>query len=533
MGVAMQRRGLLLGAGLGAGMALAAPRQVRAQSRTTLKYIPPVDLSVLDPHFNSAWVTRNHAYMVFDTLYGHNGRFEVSPQMAAGHVVEDDGKRWRITLRDGLRWHDGERVLARDCVASIRRWAARDGYGTTLMQATEELSAPDDRTIQFRLKRPFPSLAAALGKLPTYACMMMPERLAQTDHLRQVPELIGSGPYKFIARERVAGAFNAYERFAGYIPREGALQDWTAGPKQAHFDRVEWTTMPDAATASAALARGEQDWWDSPALDLVPQLKRRSGITVRVTDALGAIVLLRPNCLQPPFNNPAIRRALLAAVDQGTSMLAVSNDAEMTSVPLGMFTPGNMSSDAGMAALTGPRDIAAARRMLQQAGYKGERTVLMAAVDYPAMKAVGDVTNEVMQQLGMNVDYVNTDWGTVLQRRAKMEPVEQGGWSMYVNIQAGIDWLNPALHPSLRGTGTGTGSAPGWPTSERLEQLRAEWFAAPDLPAQQRIAVAMQEQAFQDVPFIPIGRYFQPTAYRSTLTGVLDGFATFWNVRRA
>ncbi len=526
----MQRRALLASL---ATAGLAAPAIVRARGVNTLRYIPPVDLSILDPHFSSAWVTRNHAYMVFDALYGQNGRFEPSPQMAEGHTVEADGLLWRIRLREGLLWHDLTPVLARDCVASIRRWAARDGYGNTLLGATAELSASDDRTIQFRLRKPFPGLIAALSKVPTYACLMMPERLALTDPFKAVPEIIGSGPYKFLAGERVPGAHNAYARFAQYLPRASGTPEWTAGPKVAHFDRVEWTTMPDAATAAAALSRGEQDWWDSPALDLVPLLKKRSDVSVRVTDAGGGVVLLRPNCLQPPFDNPALRRALLAATDQAVCMQGVSDDPAMTHVPLGVFAPGTpMASAAGLEVFTAPRDLDRVRRMVAESGYKGERVVLVSATDYPAMRAVGDITADVLQRVGMNVDYVVSDWGTVLQRRAKTEPVEKGGWSLYVNLQAGLDWLNPATHPSLRGIGTGPGSAPGWPTSVALEALRLEYFDAPDLAAQQAISARVQQQALIDVPFVPVGQYFQPTAYRGDLTGVLDGFATFWNIRR-
>lgn len=513
------------------GATMAAPAIVRAQSATTLRYIPPVDLGFLDPHFSSAWVTRNHAYMVFDTLYGQNGRFETSPQMVDRHTVENDGLLWKLRLREGLKWHDGESVLARDCVASIRRWAARDAYGGTLMGATAELSAPDDSTIQFRLKRPFPSLPAALGKVPTFTCMMMPERLALTDPFKQIPEIIGSGPYRFLAGERLPGAHNAYSRFAGYQPRQGGTPDWTAGPKLAHFDRVEWTTIPDAATAAAALGSGQQDWWDSPQLDLVPLLRQQPDLTVRVTDIGGSTLLLRPNCLQPPFNNPAIRRAVMWAIDQSEYMQAVASDPASVHLPLGMFTPATpMASEAGMQPLTSQRDFAKARRMLADAGYNGERTVLMAPVDYPAMKAVGDVAADMLKRLGMNLDYVVTDWGTVLQRRTKMDPVAAGGWSIYVNMQAGLDWLSPAVHPSLRGLGTAPGSAPGWPTSARIEALRTAWFDAPDLPTQQRISAEMQVQAFEDAPYMPIGQFFQPTAYRKRLQGVLNGFATFWNV---
>ena len=243
----MQRRAFLAVSAL----SLAAPSLVRAQSQTTLKFIPVLDLAFLDPHWTTALVTHNHGYMVFDTLYGQNGSFTASPQMVAGHSTENDGKLWKLTLREGLLWHDGTPVLARDCVASIKRWARRDAYGEALMQVTDDLSAPDDRTIQFRLSRPFALLPDALGKVGVPMPAMMPERLADTDPFKQITEIVGSGPYRYLANERVQGSRNVYARFDRYRPREGGTPDWTAGPKIVHFDRVEWTTIPDASTAAA------------------------------------------------------------------------------------------------------------------------------------------------------------------------------------------------------------------------------------------------------------------------------------------
>jgi peptide/nickel transport system substrate-binding protein len=252
----MRRREFLAGS----AATLALPAVARAQGSRVLKFIPQSDLTVLDPVWTTAYVTRNHAFMVFDTLYGQDSSYRVSPQMVAGHVVENDSRRWKLTLRDGLKWHDGDRVLARDCVASVQRWGKRDAFGQALLAATDELSAPDDRTIEFRLKKPFPLLPDALGKSPSLMCAMMPERLARTDAFTQVTELVGSGPYRFVASERVPGARAVYERFPDYVPRAEGTPDWTAGPKVVNFDRVEWTTIPDASTAASALRNGEQDW---------------------------------------------------------------------------------------------------------------------------------------------------------------------------------------------------------------------------------------------------------------------------------
>jgi peptide/nickel transport system substrate-binding protein len=509
---------------------LAASAVSRAQSRTTLRFIPQADLSIVDPHFNTAYVTRNHAYMVYDTLYGLNGKLQPSGQMVAGHVVEDDGKRWTLTLRDGLKWHDGTPVLARDCVASIRRWGAKDVYGQTLLSATDSLEAPDDTRIVFRLKYPFPLLPDALGKSGVYMPAMMPERLARTDPGTQVSEVTGSGPFRFLADERVSGSRAAYAKFDGYVPMPAGTPDFTAGPKIVHLDRVVWTTVPDPATAAAALQAGEADWWEYASADLLPLLRRNDKITARVQDPIGQAALLRMNWLQPPFDNPAIRRVVLNAVIQSDYLTAMlGDDTALWHQPMGAFTPGTpLANDAGLSAITAPRDFAALKRQMTEAGYKGERVALIVPTDFPNLKALADVGADMLRRLGMNVDYQAMDWGTLLTRRASQAPVDHGGWSLFFTFSAGADMATPAGQLMMRGTGEKAWF--GWPTDPELERLRDAWFAAPGLADQQQVARELQSRVFQTVPFIPLGQYFQPTAYRKTVHGVLDGFATFWNI---
>ncbi len=529
------RRGVLAAASALALPGLARPGIVRAADRTTLKFIPQIDLAFLDPHWTTANVTRGHGYMVFDTLYGQDGSFTSSPQMLAGHAVDDDGKRWRLTLRDGLLWHDGTPVLARDCVASIRRWAARDSFGGALMAVTDELSAPDDKTVQFRLSRPFPMLPQALGKPTTPSPLMMPERLARTDPFTQITEMVGSGPFRFVADERVPGARNVYARWDKYLPRSGGTPDWTAGPKIAHFDRVEWTTMPDPSTKVGAMQSGEQDWWENPTPDLLPLLARSRSVRVVTTNPTGNTNMMRPNHAQPPFDNPKILQALLWAVDQRACMEAVvGTDAAMYHVPHGVFCPGTaMATEAGLDPLLGPRDPAKAREMMKAAGYAGEKVVMLVATDYPQFKAIGDVLADGMSRAGMAVDYVATDWGTMLQRRNNRGPADKGGWSCFTTGWEGEDHLNPSNLYAMRGDGDQPGAWPGWCVSPKLEALRAAWFEAPDLAAQQRICADLQRQAMEDVPSIPVGQFQIPTAYNTRITGLLPGFATFWNVRPA
>ena len=525
----MHRRGFMAGAAAG----LALPAVGRAQTASTIRFVPEADLILLDPVVTPSAQTREHAYLVYDTLFGLDDAFRPQPQMLAGFTTEKDGLVWRLTLRDGLKFHDGTPVLARDCAASIRRWGARDAFGQALMAATDAVGFDGDKVITFQLKRPFPLLPDALAKPMAYLCPMMPERLASTDAFKPINEPTGSGPYRFKADERVPGAKVVYERFAGYVPRENGAIEMTAGPKRASFDRVEWTIAPDNATALAALQRGEIDWLQTPAPDLLPLLRANPKITVRTIAPTGLIAYMRFNQLQPPFDNPALRRALLGAVTQADFMVAVNGtDKSLWRDGVGYFCPGTpLASDAGMTAITGKPDYAKVSRDIIAAGYKGEKIALMVAVDVLYLKVMGDVTADIFRKVGLNVDYQAIDWTTLVQRRLKMDPVDKGGWNVFVINDNGINEVNPAGHLWLRGNGRDAPS--GWPTSPGLEALREQWFQAPNLAAQQDIARKLQLQAFQDVPYIPLGQSVAPTAYRTDITGVLNGQPTFWNVRRA
>jgi peptide/nickel transport system substrate-binding protein len=525
----MIRRRQFLAAGSAA--MLAAP-SVRATPARVLRFVPQVDLALLDPTFATFYVTRNHGYMVFDTLYGLDGNFAPQPQMASGHVISADGRQWDITLRPGLLWHDGEKVLARDCVASIRRWMLKDALGAAIMEVTDELSAPHDRTIRFRLKKPFPLLAYAMGKTAAPMCAMMPERIARSDPNKPITEMVGSGPYRYLASERLQGARNVYERFERYVPRDDGTPSWTAGPKITHFDRVEWTTLPDASTASAALMTGEQDWWENASLDLLPALRARRDIRVAVTDRTGWIGAMRTNHIQAPFNNPAIRRALWGALDQASVMQGiVGNEPSLYHDGVGIFCPNTpMASDAGLEVLKGPRDYAKVKQEILAAGYKGERVVVLAPADFPSINTMALVCTDQMRKCGLNVDLQSIDWASMTPRRSNRESVDKGGWSVFFTAFVGSDLLNPGGHFILRGQGASGWF--GWPDSPRIEALRQSWFDAPDEAAQKSICRDLQIQAVQDAPYYPLGQYEQPTACKSDLTGMLDGFATFWSIRR-
>lgn len=529
----MKRRDFLTGAAAAISLTgWGAPAVRASDSSRVLKFAPQADLAVLDPIYTTAFVTRNHALMVFDTLYGVDDNMQAQPQMVEGHTVENDGKIWKMTLREGLRFHDNEPVLARDVVASLKRWGSRDAYALSLMDRVDEISAASDKVVQIRLKHAFPILPQVLGKPGSSIAAIMPERLAKTEATKQITEMVGSGPFRFLGAERVPGAFVAYEKYAGYVPRPGAAASFMAGAKIANFDRVEWHTLPDASTASAALQQGEIDWWEFPTADLLPLLKTRKDLVIEVQDTAGLPCVLRFNHLQPPFDNPAIRRALIGAINQQDFMLTTGGDDKaMWNDRVGFFHPKSpMATDVGMEAISTSPDYNKVKRDLKAAGYNGERVVMMTSADHAIINPLNQVAADVFQKCGINLDFQTMDWGTTFQRLISNKPLNEGGWNVHANYTSGYGTIDPAAHTYLRGSGKK--ALFGWPDSPRIEALRNTWLDAANVDDQKLICRDIQLQAFQDVPYIPLGVFYQPIAYRKSLQGMLKGVPLFYGVRR-
>jgi peptide/nickel transport system substrate-binding protein len=524
----MKRRDVLKSAVAGAA-ALAAPRVVQAEASRTINFVPHADLASLDPVWTTADITRNFSLAVFDTLYGYDAQFNVQPQMVAGHTVDADGKQWDLTLRDGLAFHDGEKVLARDAVATILRFARRDPFGQALMQRVAELTAPSDSVIRFRMNKPFPLLPNALAQV---YCAIMPERLAKTDAMQQVPEAIGSGPFKFLANERIPGSRVVFEKNAAYVPRKDGVPSFNAGPKVVYVDRVVWNVIPDPATASAALLQNEIDWWENPTIDLIPQIRQDKSITITVKDRTGEMGCLRFNQLFPPFDNPAIRRVVVASMDQKEIMEAVAGaEPSIIKTDVGVFVPGTpMASTAGVEVTRGPKDYAKLKKDLAAAGYDGQRIVVLAASSIPSIWAAAQVATDTLTRIGFNVDLQALEWGTVVQRRASREPIDKGGWNIFYTYLGGFGNISPAPNITIRGNGKAAWF--GWPTEPKLETLYNAWFEAPDLATQKKICEQMQVEFWQNPTYAPLGMYDSPTAFHTTLTDVRDGWPQFYGVKK-
>ena len=512
-----------------AASVLAAPALAQDWRATTLRFIPQANLSALDPIWTTATVTNNHGYYVYDTLYAADMNYRQQPQMAEGHEILDGGKRWRFRLRDGLTFHDGAPVRSIDCITSIKRWGQRDAFGQLVNKITDQWTVIDDRNFEVRFNRPFTLLLEALGKSDTPA-FIMPERFALTDPMKAITEVIGSGPYRFIQGEYNSGSRVVYEKFDGYKPRTEAPSRG-AGGKVAHFKRIEWHIMPDPATASNALIRGEMDWYERPPADLRPLLQKSPDIINEVTDASGRIAVMRLNCLQAPFNNEKVRQAVRMAVMQEDYMRATQGDDQAAwRVSRNLWPYGTTYYDGEKTDLM-PQDIAKGKAALQASGYAGEKIVIINPTDFPDIGPLGQVSADILRKMGMNVDLADSDWGTVIQRRASREPVDKGGWSVFHTTGPSTGWANPATSLLVRGQGTKGWN--GWWTSARAEELADEWLFATDEKGQKAAAAELGRIALEGVATVPLGQFTLKTSYRKTLTGMLPGSAPYpWNLKR-
>lgn len=508
---------------LGAAASLAAlARPAVAQATKSLKFVPHANLSTPDPLWSSALIAFDAAYMYADQLFGLDNALTPKPQMLDGYELSDDRLTWRFNLRTGLLFHDGEPVLAKDAVASIKRWAQRDLFGKRMASQLDAMQQLDDRRFEIRLKKPFAHLPYGLAAT---SCFILPERIVgASDAFTQIKEAVGSGPFRFLKDEWDNGTHAAFARFDKYVPRQEKPEFWSGG-KVAYLDRVDWMIMPDAATAAAALQKGEVDWLERPLFDLLPKLRAAKDVKVQVIDPLGTWTELYFNNAIPPFDNPRLRRALFSAVNQADFMTAVVGDqSELMRTGVGMFLPGSpAASSVGMEALTGPRDIALTKRLVQESGYKGEPIVQMAASDLPTSAAYGPVGAQMLKQCGLNVDYQAIDWGTMLSRWNAKENTEKGAWNCFVVGWAGLWITNPGSHLPLHYN----------KANPKMEALTEAWFDAPDPLAQKKITEDMQRLAFEDPPFIPVGQYFVPQAMRQDVTdNVRAPVTAFWNVKK-
>ncbi|MDW3221479.1 MAG: ABC transporter substrate-binding protein [Paracoccaceae bacterium] len=504
-----------------------------AADAQTLRAVKHSDLRVLDPIMTTAYMSRNHGYMIFDTLYALDSDLVPQPQMVASHTVSDDGLVYTFTLRDGLAFHDGAPVTGEDVAASVARWGERDGMGQVLMSFVDSMSqgaAPNEFVIS--LKEPYGLVIDSLAKPSSNVPFIMPKRLAETPSTEPIPEQIGSGPFVWVADEYQPGVIAVYAKNEDYVPRNEP-SSWASGGKVVNVDRVEWVVMPDDQTAFNALQAGEIDYWESPPSDLLPILELNEEIIVRNLNALGMQTIMRPNTLNAPMDDVMIRKAAIAAVNQKDVLDALVGNPELYNLCGAMFvcdTP--LASDVGSKTLVEGNGMEAAKQMLADAGYDGTPIVIMHPTDVGTLRTQPVVVAQAMRDAGFVVDLQAMDWQTLVGKRASQASIEDGGWHMFMTNWVGADVFNPLVNNMVNGKGPDGGWF-GWPDVPKLEELRISYATAPTLEEQQGLAAEIQKIAYEEGVYAPIGQYFVPTAWSSGIDGVLDAPAPlFWNISK-
>ena len=468
--------------------------------------------------------------MVYDTLFALDESMTVRPQMVDRWSVSDDKLTYTFTLRDGLEWHDGQPVTAEDCIASIRRWGARDGLGQKLLEMTAALAAVDAKTFTLRLKEPYGLVLSTLGKTSSSVLFIMPKRVAETDPNTQITETVGSGPFIFARDQWKPGERAVYLRNPRYRPR-AEPPSGMAGGKVVSVDRVEWIWIADAQTQVNALMQGELDIVEAPPHDLLPLLERDPSITLKVLAPMGRQYALRFNVLHKPFDDARIRQAVTYALNQQDFLEATIGDARFFLTCKSLFPCGSpLSTPAGFEDRL-ESNFAKARALLQEAGYDGTPVVLMQSTDVSSLANLAPVAKALLERAGFKVDMQAMDWQTLVTRRARRDAPAAGGWSAFLTSWGSIDVLDPVSTSFLNASCAR--ATFGWPCDAEMERLR-DAFARETVPERQKaLAEAVQRRAAVYPTHIQLGQYLQPTAYRRNITGLLPASTlALWNVEK-
>jgi peptide/nickel transport system substrate-binding protein len=523
-------KALVAAVAMAGAMSLASPPAAQAQQ--TLRVVMHSDLKILDPIWTTAYIVRNHGYLVWDTLFAMDEKFDVKPQMVDTWKVSDDKLTYTFTLRDGLEWHDGKAVTAEDCIASLKRWGAKDSMGQKLLGVTKELKAVDAKTFQLVLKEPYGLVLQSLGKPSSNVPFMMPKSVADTDPNTQIKptDVIGSGPFIFRANEWKPGEKVVYVKNPKYKPRSEPASAF-AGGKVVKVDRVEWVWIADVQTSMNALIAGEIDMIESPGHDLLPVLAKEKGIKLVNSNPTGNQYTFRFNVLHKPFDNPKIRHAALVAMSQEPFLQAVIGDPQWYKVCKAMFVCGTpLETTAGLEGVLNG-DSAKAAQLLKEAGYDGTPIVLMQSTDLQVLTNLAPVAKAQLEKAGFKVDMQSMDWQTLVARRTKKDPLASGGWSAFLTSWVAADILNPVMAGFFNASCDK--AMFGWPCDEQIEKLRDQFSKEGDPAKQKAIVEAVQKRWTEYPTHVHLGQWYSPMAMSIKVEGVLTAPApVFWNITK-
>ena len=516
---------------LTAGAFVAATGAARADDKKILRFVQNGNMSILDPIWTTAYVTRTHGYFIYDTLFSMDEHNAIKPQMVDKYEVSPDRTEWTFVLRDGLEWHDGKPVTAEDCIPSIKRWGARDSMGLKLMEFVKDFKVVNDKTFTMILKEPYGLVLESLGKPSSNVPFMMPKRIAETDPFKQIDSQIGSGPFIYVNAESKPGEKHVYVKNTKYKPRNEPPSGLSGG-KVVKMERVEIIEMPDPQQQVNAIIAGEIDLIEQPPHDLLPIMKADKGVQLVDWNPLGQQFVYRFNHTQPPFNNPKTRRAALLAVRQEDYLKATVGEPQYYKVSSAAFISGTPNAFEAPDGFLVKPDYEKAKALLKEAGYDGSPVVLMQSTTLPVLTNTAPVTKAALEQVGFKVDMQTMDWQTLVTRRTKKDPPNQGGWNIFHTFTVAADILNPISNTYM--VAQGDKSWFGWPTDPEMEKLRNAYAKETDAAKAKELALAVQNRAIETAQYGWIGQWYGPGVARKNVTGWLKApVPVMWNVEKA
>ncbi|MER8516382.1 ABC transporter substrate-binding protein [Mesorhizobium sp. M1060] len=523
--------------GVAAGAAMSLPSVLRAQTAPTAAGTVRMvmgDLQVFDPIFTTSDITINHALAIYDTLFSLDSSLLAQPQMVGKWGVSDDKKTYTFELRDGLGWADGTPVTAADCVASIRRWGQVDPSGQLVMERAADISRKDDKTFTIALKEPLGLLIDLLGTASGRPLFIMRERDANLPATEQVTTNIGSGPFKFNEDLAKPGSSFAYDRNQQYVPRKEPASGY-AGGKVVKVDRVIWDNIADQQTALAALQAGEIDFLQTPPADLFSVIENDPNLQLEVLSKTGDNYYIRINFLQKPFDDVKARQALLHLIDQEAFLQVLSPDPKYGRSVTSIFGTGTAySNEENTGWYKKGGDPEKAKQLFKEAGYAGEKVVLLDPTDWHEGDNASQLLAAALQKVGVNAELAPMTWGELSSRRTNKGPVENGGWNIFISSQSDYSLGNPIGASFFLANGDNAWY--GWPKSDEFESLRIKWADVETLEERRALARHMQRVWWDFVGTVFLGQSVSPTAHRKTLSGLIateGSYRPVWNMQKA
>ena len=512
-------------------LAFAAASPAMAQNNV-LRVVPHSNLAILDPIWTTAYMSRNHGYMIYDTLFGTDENAKVKPQMVESWTESGDHRLWTFKLRKGLEFHDGKPVTGDDVIASLQRWGKRDAMGSALFQFVQRMDSPTPDTFRIFLGEACGFVLEALGKPSSNVPFIMPKRIAETDAFKQIEEHIGSGPYVFKKDEFKPGDRAVYTKNAKYVPR-GEPPSGTTGGKRVYVDRVEWNlALRDAQAQVNALKNGEVDIIEALGFDHFETVKAEANLQLPKYSNYGLQYMGRFNHLLKPFDNVKVRRAAIAAMTQEPFLRAQVGVKALYRSCESMFVCNTPYGTTAGSDVQGKSSMRRAQELLKESGYDGTPIVIMKPTDLAAIQKLPDVAAQLLRQAGFKVDLQAMDWQTLVGRRAKKDAPDKGGWNMFLTAWTAADVWNPISNPTMDTRGEKSVWF-GWPTDDKMVELRNQFMRATDDTAKKKLADQIHARAFEIGTHAVLGEYDQPMAATKNISGFfITNSNLYWNLKK-